>query len=149
MPEVSYFTTKEVASVLGVSGRTVSRRVKKGELKFQKRKGKLFFPKEQFQETEKQERVDDTLQSVLGTLQKQLDEKDSQIQTLTKLVENQQVLTKDLQEKLLLLPEFSQTSEAKPKPKPKKVVKRKPKKKPKPKKKEPEKEKGFWEEIFG
>ena len=149
MPEVSYLTSKEVASVLGVSQRTVSRRVKKGELKCQKRKGKLFFPKEQFQDTEKQEKVDGTLQSVLGTLQKQLDEKDSQIQTLTKLVENQQILTKDLQEKLLLLPEFSQKPDRKQETEKKPKPKKKPRKKPKTVKKEPEKEKGFWEEIFG
>ena len=141
---MQFLTKREVSELLGVSERTVTRKVKEGKLTV-KRKGKrVFFPKEQFENIPEKEQ--DTFDKVFETLQKQLDEKDNQIRRLQdqlreqgELVRNEQVISKGFQDKFLLLPEpkKTQSKTQKPEKKPEK-----PRKKPRRK---VTKKKGFFE----
>jgi len=105
-----YLTRKEVKELLGISDRTISRKIKQGKLKVGIKNNKQLFPKEQFKELETKEiNVYDTLvnslQSQIENLQKEIDVKNKQIEDLNRALNNQQGLTGQLQEKLLLLPE--------------------------------------------
>ena len=105
-----YLTRKEVRELLGISDRTISRKIKQGKLKVDIKNNKQLFPKEQFKELEvKEVNVYDTLvnslQSQIENLQKEIDVKNKQIEDLNRALNNQQGLTGQLQEKLLLLPE--------------------------------------------
>lgn len=115
-----FLNRKEVTELLGVSDRTVTRKIKSGELKVVTKNKKQLFPKEQFESIEKKdqntfESVIEILQEQLQDKQQQLQEKDKQIEQLQErlkeqgeLVRNEQVLSKGLQEKLILLPEPKQ-----------------------------------------
>ena len=105
-----YLTRKEVKELLGISDRTISRKIKQGKLKVGIKNNKQLFPKEQFKELETKEiNVYDTLvnslQSQIENLKKEIDVKNKQIEDLNRALNNQQGLTGQLQEKLLLLPE--------------------------------------------
>lgn len=105
-----YLTRKEVRELLGISDRTISRKIKQGKLKVDIKNNKQLFPKEQFKELEvKEVNVYDTLvnslQSQIEQLQKEIDVKNKQIEDINRALNNQQGLTGQLQEKLLLLPE--------------------------------------------
>lgn len=57
-----FLTRKEVSDLLGISERTVFRKVKSGQIKVVTRNGKQLFPKEQFNDLEaKESNVYDTL----------------------------------------------------------------------------------------
>lgn len=105
-----YLNRKEVAELLGVSDRTITRKIKNGELKVEVKNKKQLFPKEQFKDLQpKEQNVYDTLVSALQeqikTLEKEIEVKNKQIDDLNRALNNQQGLTGQLQEKLLLLPE--------------------------------------------
>lgn len=102
-----YLTRKEVKELLGISDRTISRKIKQGKLKVDIKNNKQLFPKEQFPELEVKEiNVYDTLvnslQSQIEQLQKELDIRNKHIDDLNRALNNQQGLTGQLQEKLLL-----------------------------------------------
>ena len=103
-----YLTRKEVRELLGISDRTISRKIKQGKLKVDIKNKKQLFPKEQFKELEpKESNVYDTLvnslQLQIEHLQKEIDIKNKQIDDLNRALNNQQGLTGQLQEKMLLL----------------------------------------------
>ena len=105
-----FLTRKEVSELLGISDRTISRKIKSGKLKVVVKNKKQLFPREQFSELEtKEANVYDTLVSALQkqieTLEKEIDVKNKQIEDLNRALNNQQGLTGQLQEKLLLLPQ--------------------------------------------
>lgn len=121
-----YLTRDEVAKLLGISTRTVSRKVKQGKILAKGHKGKLRFPIEQFDDIQKEDKsiekeLISTLQKQLlekdeqirrlqedtsiKVIQEQLKEKDKQIEKLQVAINNQQGLTGQLQERLLLLPQ--------------------------------------------
>lgn len=107
---VQLLTRKEVADLLGISERTVTRKVKLGELITKKKGTRVYFPKEQFDNVKPEEK--DTYSMVFETLQKQLEEKDKQIERLQdqlkeqgELVRNEQIISKGLSDRLVLLPE--------------------------------------------
>lgn len=120
-----YFNTTEVANMLGISTRTVARQVKQGKIIVSRHKGKLRYPVEQFETVEKEEQ--NTTKELIATLQRQLVEKDiqinklqedtkvkaleqqlevkdKQIEKLQQAINNQQGLTKDITDKMTLLP---------------------------------------------
>jgi len=103
-----YLTRKEVRELLGISERTITRKIKQGKLKVDIKNNKQLFPKEQFKELEtKETNVYDTLvnslQLQIEHLQKEIDIKNKQIDDLNRALNNQQGLTGQLQEKMLLL----------------------------------------------
>jgi len=105
-----FLTRKEVSQLLGISDRTISRKIKQGKLKVVVKNKKQLFPKEQFKELEpKESNVYDTLvkslQKQIETLEKEIEVKNHQIEKLNIALNNQQGLTGQLQEKLLMLPE--------------------------------------------
>jgi len=105
-----FLTRKEVSELLGISDRTISRKIKQGKLKVVVKNKKQLFPREQFQELETREtNVYDTLvtslQKQIETLEKEIEVKNHQIEKLQVAINNQQGLTGQLQEKLLMLPE--------------------------------------------
>jgi len=121
-----YLTRDEVAKLLGISTRTVSRKVKQGKILAKGHKGKLRFPIEQFDDIQKEDKsiekeLISTLQKQLlekdeqirrlqedtsiKVIQEQLKEKDKQIEKLQVAINNQQGLTKDITDKILLLPD--------------------------------------------
>ena len=105
-----YLTRKEVRELLGISDRTISRKIKQGKLKVDIKNNKQLFPKEQFKELEtKETNVYDTLvnslQNQIDNQLKEIDFKNKQIEDLNRALNDQQGLTGQLQEKLLLLPE--------------------------------------------
>ena len=121
-----YLTRDEVAKLLGISTRTVSRKVKQGKILVKGHKGKLRFPIEQFDDIQKEDKsiekeLISTLQKQLlekdeqirrlqedtsiKVIQEQLKEKDKQIEKLQVAINNQQGLTKDITDKILLLPD--------------------------------------------
>lgn len=105
-----FLTRKEVSELLGISDRTISRRLKAGKLKVVVKNKKQLFPREQFAELEtKETNVYDTLvsslQKQIESLEKEIEVKNNQIDKLNVALNNQQGLTGQLQEKLLLLPE--------------------------------------------
>ncbi len=105
-----FLTRKEVSDLLGISERTVFRKVKSGQIKVVTRNGKQLFPKEQFNDLEaKESNVYDTLvsslQKQIGTLEKEIEVKNQQIEKLQLALNNQQGLTKDITDKILSLPE--------------------------------------------
>jgi len=75
-----YLTRDEVAKLLGISTRTVSRKVKQGKILAKGHKGKLRFPIEQFDDIQKEDKSIE--KELISTLQKQLLEKDEQIRRL-------------------------------------------------------------------
>ena len=120
-----YLTIDEVAKLLGVSTRTVSRRIKEGKISATRHKGRLRFSARQFDDIQKEEKsiekeLISTLQKQLlekdeqirrlqednsiKAIQEQLKEKDKQIEKLQMSLNNQQGLTKDITDKILLLP---------------------------------------------
>ena len=183
-----FLTRDEVAKILAISTRTVSRRVKEGKLKVRRYKGQLRFPIEQFDDV-KQEQKDST-KELMGILQKQLiekdvqisklqedtkvktlenqlKEKDKQISELSRALNNQQGLTKDITDKILMLPEGNKTPKETPDPvEPRKKPREKPQEKPEKRgekrgnvKKQPKKQskkkspkkskgKGFFNKLF-
>lgn len=105
-----FLTRKEVSELLGISERTISRKIKQGKLKVVVKNKKQLFPREQFQELEsKEQNVYDTLvsslQKQIESLEKEIETKNHQIEKLNIALNNQQGLTGQLQEKLLMLPE--------------------------------------------
>lgn len=105
-----FLTRKEVSKLLGISDRTITRKIKSGKLKVVIKNKKQLFPKEQFKDLEpKENNVYDTLvnslQAQIETLNKEIDVKNKQIEDLNRALNNQQGLTGQLQEKLLMLPE--------------------------------------------
>jgi excisionase family DNA binding protein len=129
-----FLTTDEVAKLLGISTRTVARKVKQGKVLVQRTGGKLRYPREQFEDIEKEEQ--DTTKTLISTLQQQLiekdiqirklqedktiialqeqlKEKDKQIEKLQISLNNQQGLTKDITDKILLLPEYTEKKKGK------------------------------------
>lgn len=105
-----YLTRKEVRELLGISERTITRKIKQGKLKVDIKNNKQLFPKEQFKELEtKEANVYDTLVSALQkqieTLEKEIEVKNQQIEKLQISLNNQQGLTKDITDKILALPE--------------------------------------------
>jgi len=120
-----FLTRQEVARLLNVSTRTVSRKVKSGKILAVRHKGKLRFPVSQFEDVKTAQKESkhlllDTLQkqieekdiqirklqedTTIKALQEQLKEKDKQIERLQIALNNQQGLTKDITEKILYLP---------------------------------------------
>lgn len=115
-----YLTRKEVIELLQVSDRTISRKLKKGELKAVVKDKKQVFPSEQFENIKPQEKG--VLDNVIEVLQEQLREKDKQIERLQEqvkkqsdLIQNEQVISKTFQDKFLLLPERTEQRKVKPK----------------------------------
>ena len=105
-----FLTRKEVSELLGVSERTIFRKIKSGKIKVVVKNGKQLFPKEQFKDLEaKETNVYDTLVSALQkqieTLEKEIEVKNHQIEKLQISLNNQQGLTKDITDKILALPE--------------------------------------------
>lgn len=105
-----YLTRKEVRELLGISDRTISRKIKQGKLKVDTKNKKQLFPKEQFKELEpKESNVYDTLvnslQNQIDNQLKEIDFKNKQIEKLQVALNNQQGLTKDITDKILSLPE--------------------------------------------
>lgn len=105
-----FLTRKEVSNLLGISERTIFRKIRSGKIKVVVKNGKQLFPKEQFKDLEtKETNVYDTLvtslQKQIETLEKEIDVKNHQIEKLNIALNNQQGLTGQLQEKLLMLPE--------------------------------------------
>jgi len=105
-----FLTRKEVSELLGISDRTISRKIKSGKLKVVVKNKKQLFPREQFSELEtKEANVYDTLVSALQkqieTLEKEIEVKNQQIEKLQISLNNQQGLTKDITDKILSLPE--------------------------------------------
>jgi excisionase family DNA binding protein len=148
-----FLTRDEVAKILGISTRTVSRRVKEGKLNVRRHKGQLRFPIEQFDDVKQEQK--DTTKELISILQKQLiekdiqinklqedtkvkalenqlKEKDKQIGDLSRALNNQQGLTKDITDKILLLPDArKEKPEEKPEKRQEKRQKpKKPRKKP-------------------
>jgi len=144
-----YLTRKEVIELLQVSDRTVSRKIKRGELKAVIRDKKQVFPSEQFENIKPQERgvldnVIEVLQEQLREKGEQLKEKDKQIERLQEqvkkqsdLIQNEQVISKTFQDKFLLLPERTEPSKT-----------QKPRKKPEQKPGRVKKNRSFFEKIF-
>lgn len=120
-----YLTREEVAKLLGISTRTVSRKVKQGKILVKGHNGKLRYPIEQFEDIQQEEKSTEkelisTLQkqiiekdtvirklledTKIKTLEEQLKEKDKQIEKLQFSLNNQQGLTKDITDKILALP---------------------------------------------
>lgn len=144
-----YLTRKEVIELLQVSDRTVSRKIKRGELKAVIRDKKQVFPSEQFENIKPQEKG--VLDGVIEVLQEQLKEKDKQIEKLQEqirkdsdLIQNEQVISKTFQDKFLLLPERTEPSKTQ---KPRKKPEQKPEKSVKGKSKA-SKKRGFFQRIF-
>lgn len=144
-----YLTRKEVIELLQVSDRTVSRKIKRGELKAVIRDKKQVFPSEQFENIKPQEKG--VLDSVIEVLQEQLKEKDKQIEKLQEqirkdsdLIQNEQIISKTFQDKFLLLPERTEPSKTQ---KPRKKPEQKPEKNVKGKSKAGKK-RGFFQRIF-
>lgn len=144
-----YLTRKEVIELLQVSDRTVSRKIKRGELKAVIRDKKQVFPSEQFENIKPQDKG--VLDSVIEVLQEQLKEKDKQIEKLQEqirkdsdLIQNEQVISKTFQDKFLLLPERTEPSKTQ---KPRKKPEQKPEKNVKGKSKA-SKKRGFFQRIF-
>lgn len=144
-----YLTRKEVIELLQVSDRTVSRKIKRGELKVVIRDKKQVFPLEQFENIKPQDKG--VLDSVIEVLQEQLKEKDKQIEKLQEqirkdsdLIQNEQVISKTFQDKFLLLPERTEPSKTQ---KPRKKPEQKPEKNVKGKSKA-SKKRGFFQRIF-
>lgn len=105
-----FLNRKEVAELLGISNRTITRKIKSGKLEVVIKNNKQLFPKEQFKELEVKElNVYDTLVNSLKeqieSQSKELEVKNKQIEDLNRALNNQQGLTGQLQERLLLLPE--------------------------------------------
>ena len=148
-----YLTRKEVIELLQVSDRTVSRKIKRGELKVVIRDKKQVFPLEQFENIKPQDKG--VLDGVIEVLQEQLKEKDKQIEKLQEqirkdsdLIQNEQVISKTFQDKFLLLPERTEPSKTQPKTqKPRKKPEQKPEKNVKGKSKA-SKKRGFFQRIF-
>jgi len=129
-----FLNTQEVAKLLGVSTRTVSRKVKKGSILAQRHRGILRYPIEQFDDVEQEQKgvekeLISTLQKQLiekdelirklledtkiKAIEEQLKEKDKQIEKLQMSLNNQQGLTKDITDKILLLPEYTNNTNKK------------------------------------
>jgi len=148
-----YLTRKEVIELLQVSDRTVSRKIKRGELKAIIRDKKQVFPSEQFEDIKPQEKG--VLDSVIDVLQEQLKEKDKQIERLQEqvkkqsdLIQNEQVISKTFQDKFLLLPEKTESNKTQLKTqKPRKKPEKKPEKNVRVKAKTKSKT-GFFQRIF-
>ena len=128
-----YYTRKEVSQILACSERTVTRRVNSGKLIVEKKGRRQYFPKDQFKEIKENEtdstrQLIQTLQDqvqekdrqlrerdkqierlqddpVIQALQDQLKEKDKQLEKTQLALNNQQGLTKDITDKILLLPD--------------------------------------------
>ena len=105
-----FLTRKEVSELLGISERTISRKIRSGKLKAVIKNKKQLFPREQFSGLEtKETNIYDTLVSALQKqvegLEKEIEVKNHQIEKLNIALNNQQGLTGQLQEKLLMLPE--------------------------------------------
>lgn len=144
-----YLTRKEVIELLQVSDRTVSRKIKRGELKAVIRDKKQVFPSEQFENIKPQDKgvldsVIEVLQEQLREKGEQLKEKDKQIEKLAGLLQNEQVISKTFQDSFLLLPERTEPSKTQ---KPRKKPEQKPEKNVKGKSKA-SKKRGFFQRIF-
>jgi predicted site-specific integrase-resolvase len=104
-----YLTRKEVKELLGISDRTISRKIKQGKLKVDIKNNKQLFPKEQFKELEVKEvnvydTLVNTLQKEVESLKEQLADRNKHIDDLTRTLNNEQALAlKDKEEKVLLL----------------------------------------------
>lgn len=104
-----YLTRKEVRELLGISDRTISRKIKQGKLKVDIKNNKQLFPKEQFKELEVKEvnvydTLVNTLQKEVESLKEQLADRNKHIDDLTRTLNNEQALAlKDKEEKVLLL----------------------------------------------
>lgn len=104
-----YLTRKEVKELLGISDRTISRKIKQGKLKVDIKNNKQLFPKEQFPELEVKElnvydTLVNTLQKEVESLKEQLADRNKHIDDLTRTLNNEQALAlKDKEEKVLLL----------------------------------------------
>lgn len=85
-----FLTREEVAKLLGISTRTVSRKVKQGKITARGQKGKLRFPIDQFQDVQKEDK--DISKEYIKALQEQLA---SEQQKTIKILEQQ---VKDMME---------------------------------------------------
>lgn len=129
-----YINTQEVATLLGISTRTVSRKVKKGLILVQRHRGVLRYPVEQFDDVKVEEKSiekelittlqkqliekDEVIRKLLEdtkikAIEEQLKEKDKQIEKLQISLNNQQGLTKDITDKILLLPNYTEDKKKK------------------------------------
>lgn len=166
--EKKFLTSKEVIQLLNISQRTLTRKVSSGEFEVRRKKRKLIFPSEQFKpflnEGESQKETKEEgfklIEKTTEVLTKQLEEKDKQIQELQKQIKEkdiyhhqqiiqQQALTRQLQDRFLLLdqPQGSQKDQPKKRKKTKKKTKKKETTQPKQKPKQDKQ--GFWNWFLG
>jgi len=145
-----YLTRKEVIELLKVSDRTITRKIRRGELKAVIKDKKQVFPSEQFDNVQAQEKG--VLENVIEVLQEQLREKDKQIERLqeqvkkqSELVQNEQVISKTFQDKFLLLPERTEPVKTRAKTQSKTP---KPREKRGEKREKVKKKTGFFKRIF-
>lgn len=100
----------EATKILGVSERTIRRRVDDGELK-KKKKDRRVFIEVEVEDTEKAkekkkkekdftERAIDMLEKTIENQSKQLENQNKQISEIKELVQNEQVITRELLERL-------------------------------------------------
>jgi len=89
----------EAVKILGISERTIRRRIKEGELK-KKKKDRRVYIEVEMEGTEKEEKEmkkeRDVVERTLEMLEKTLDNQSKQIQELKELVQNEQVLNREL-----------------------------------------------------
>ena len=101
----------EAVKILGVSERTIRRRIDEGELK-KKKKDRRVYIEVEVEETEKekkqQEKEKDFTERAIDMLEKTLDNQSKQIQELKELVQNEQVINREL---LNRLPQLQAPSE--------------------------------------
>jgi len=144
-----FLTRQEVANLLGISTRTVARRVKSGVIQVVRHKGNYRYPIHQFEDI-KQEDTDTTKLLIktlqeqliqkdiqirnmqedtkLKTLEEQLHQKDDQIRDLSQKLGIEQVKTmskgdKKMMQKQMLLPNYTE-QQVKPKPNKKSFLER-------------------------
>jgi len=93
----------EATKILGVSERTIRRRVDDGELKKKKKDRRVFIEVEvedTERDKEKKKKEKDFTERAIDMLEKTLDNQSKQIQELKELVQNEQVINRELLERL-------------------------------------------------
>jgi lipopolysaccharide export LptBFGC system permease protein LptF len=103
----------EAVKILGISERTVRRRVDDGELKKKKKERRVYIEvevegtekekKQQKKEKDFTERAIDMLEKTIENQSKQLENQNKQISEIKELVQNEQVITRELLNRLPLL----------------------------------------------